>query len=93
MGFCALLHDTHHRAYTNPAEILRLHLQRFDGVLAFGEAIRRIYPDGFGVRARLDVSRGGRYQRLSASGMRARRQDERCGLDRQLGRRGAHRRS
>src|SRR6266704_2030984 len=50
LGFQALFHDTHHRAYTNPKEILRMHLARFDGVLAFGEAIRRIYLDGFGVQ-------------------------------------------
>ncbi len=50
LGFRALFHDTHHRAYTNPKEILRLPLARFDGVLAFGEAIRRIYTDGFGVQ-------------------------------------------
>ena len=49
MGFRALFHDTHHRAYTNAAEILRFPLHLFDGVLAFGEAIRRIYADGFGV--------------------------------------------
>jgi spore maturation protein CgeB len=49
MGFRALFHDTHHRAYTNANEILRFPLQLFDGVLAFGEAIRRIYADGFGV--------------------------------------------
>ncbi len=48
-GFRALFHDTHHRAYTNAAEILRFPLQLFDGVLAFGEPIRRIYLDGFGV--------------------------------------------
>lgn len=48
-GFRVLFHDTHHRAYTSPAEILRCQLHRFDGVLAFGEAIRRIYSDGFGV--------------------------------------------
>lgn len=47
--FKALFHDTHHRAYTRPGEILRFHLHKFDGVLAFGEAIRRIYSDGFGV--------------------------------------------
>src|SRR5207237_8658797 len=50
LGFRALFHDTHHRAYTNPKEILRLPLARFDGVLAFGEAIRRIYTDGFVVQ-------------------------------------------
>jgi spore maturation protein CgeB len=49
LGFRALFHDTHHRAYSNPGEILRFHLHLFDGVLAFGETIRRIYSDGFGV--------------------------------------------
>jgi spore maturation protein CgeB len=49
LGFTALLHDTHHRAYTNAGEILRFRLDQFDGVLAFGEAIRRIYTDGFGI--------------------------------------------
>ena len=48
-GFIALLHDTHHRAYTRAGEILRFHLHLLDGVLAFGEAIRRIYQDGFGI--------------------------------------------
>ena len=49
LGFRALLHDTHHRAYSSPREILCFHLHLFDGVLAFGEAIRAIYADGFGV--------------------------------------------
>ena len=48
-GFIALLHDSHHRAYTRAGEILKFHLHLLDGVLAFGEAIRRIYVDGFGV--------------------------------------------
>ncbi len=48
-GFIALLHDSHHRTYTRAREILRFHLHLLDGVLAFGEAIRRIYSDGFGV--------------------------------------------
>jgi spore maturation protein CgeB len=50
LGFKALFHDTHHRAYTNAGEILRFHLHLFDGVLAFGDAIRKIYADGFGIR-------------------------------------------
>lgn len=50
LGFRALFHDTHHRAYTNPREILRFPLDRLDGVLAFGDAIRRIYLDVFGVK-------------------------------------------
>ena len=49
LGFRALFHDTHHRAYTQPKEIARFPLDRFDGVLAFGEAIRQIYRQGFGV--------------------------------------------
>ena len=49
LKFRALFHDTHHRAYTNPSEILRMPLDHFDGVLAFGDAIRRIYTDGFGI--------------------------------------------
>jgi len=49
LGFRALFHDTHHRAYTNPQEISRLPLGAFDGVLAFGEAIRRIYRQAFGI--------------------------------------------
>lgn len=49
LGFVTLFHDTHHRAYTNPSEILRFHLHLFDGVLAFGEAIRKIYTEGFGI--------------------------------------------
>ena len=48
-GFKAILHDTHHRAYTSPRDILRFRLDLFDGVLAFGEAIRKIYTDGFGI--------------------------------------------
>jgi spore maturation protein CgeB len=50
LGFRALFHDTHHRAYTNPLEVLRFPLSEFDGVLAFGEAIRKIYLDAFGVK-------------------------------------------
>ncbi|MBV9181101.1 MAG: glycosyltransferase [Acidobacteria bacterium] len=50
LKFRALFHDTHHRAYTSAHEILRFPLEQFDGVLAFGEAIRRIYSDAFGVK-------------------------------------------
>ena len=50
LSFVALFYDSHHRAYTRPAEILQFHLHQVDGVLAFGEALRRIYADGFGVR-------------------------------------------
>jgi spore maturation protein CgeB len=49
LKFHALFHDTHHRAYSRPGELLRFHMHLFDGVLAFGEALRRIYKDGFGM--------------------------------------------
>ena len=49
--FKALFHDTHHRAYSRAGEILRFPLHLFDGVLAFGEPITRIYRDGFGIPA------------------------------------------
>lgn len=48
-GFRVLFHDTHHRAYTCPGEILKFHMHLFDGVLAFGDALRRIYTEGFGM--------------------------------------------
>src|SRR5438309_133766 len=42
LGYRVLFHDTHHRAYTSPGEMMRFPLGEFDGVLAFGDAIRRI---------------------------------------------------
>jgi spore maturation protein CgeB len=50
IGYLTLFHDTHHRAYTSPREILQMDLVRFDGVLCFGESIRQIYRKGFGVQ-------------------------------------------
>jgi spore maturation protein CgeB len=41
--FTLLFHDTHHRAVTAPGELARFDLDGFDGVLAFGEALREIY--------------------------------------------------
>jgi spore maturation protein CgeB len=50
LGSRVLFHDTHHRAYSSPGEILKFRLHLCDGVLAFGEAIRRIYAEAFGVK-------------------------------------------
>lgn len=50
LGYHLLFHDTHHRAYTAPKELLKYRLGDFDGVLAFGEALRAIYQQGFGVK-------------------------------------------
>lgn len=38
-----LFHDTHHRAVTRPEDMASYDLSAYDGVLAYGEAIRRIY--------------------------------------------------
>jgi spore maturation protein CgeB len=42
-GYRLLFHDTHHRALTRDGEIAGLELDGYDGVLAFGEAVREIY--------------------------------------------------
>jgi len=47
-----LFHDTHHRASTAPEQMARFDLRHYDGVLAFGEVIRRIYLErGWAARA------------------------------------------
>jgi spore maturation protein CgeB len=51
-GYRLLFHDTHHRARTAPEEMARFDLRHYDGVLAFGEVIRRIYLErGWAPRA------------------------------------------
>jgi spore maturation protein CgeB len=47
-----LFHDTHHRAVTAPEDMARFELEHYDGVLAFGEVIRRLYLErGWAERA------------------------------------------
>ncbi len=41
--FQLLFHDTHHRAITAPQQLESFDLGGYDGVLAFGEALREIY--------------------------------------------------
>jgi spore maturation protein CgeB len=48
-GFVLLFHDTHHRAWSDPAAISQFNLSAYDGVLAFGEVLREIYERRFGV--------------------------------------------
>jgi spore maturation protein CgeB len=51
-GYRLFFHDTHHRAATAPEEMQRFDLSGYDGVLAFGEVIRRIYLErGWAQRA------------------------------------------
>ena len=49
LGFRALFHDTHHRASSDPEQLKLLQVERFDGVIAFGEALRSIYRGMFGL--------------------------------------------
>jgi spore maturation protein CgeB len=48
-GALSLFHDTHHRPWSDPDAIARFPLDEFDGVLAFGDVLRRIYETRFGV--------------------------------------------
>jgi spore maturation protein CgeB len=50
IGFRLLFHDTHHRASSSPEQIRRFGTDRFDGVLAFGEALREIYRERFNIQ-------------------------------------------
>jgi spore maturation protein CgeB len=49
-GFRLLFHDTHHRASSTPEQIRLFGTDRFDGVLAFGEALQTIYRERFNIR-------------------------------------------
>ena len=49
LGYRLLFHDTHHRASSSPEQIELFGLERFEGILAFGEALRAIYRDRFGI--------------------------------------------
>ncbi|HEX2547602.1 MAG TPA: glycosyltransferase [Ramlibacter sp.] len=42
-GYKLLFHDTHHRAVTDPDSMGAYDLRHYDGVLAFGSAIRDLY--------------------------------------------------
>lgn len=49
-GFMLLFHDTHHRAASEPDATRRFDLDRFDGVLAFGDSLAELYRREWGVR-------------------------------------------
>ena len=44
-GYRLLFHDTHHRSVTDRRSMAQYRLENYDGVLAFGEVIRRRYLD------------------------------------------------
>jgi spore maturation protein CgeB len=49
-GYKLLFHDTHHRAITEPDAMSRYDLRHYDGVLAFGDVLRRIYLSNTWIR-------------------------------------------
>ena len=50
--YTLLFHDTHHRGVTEPDAMARYDLSHYDGVLAFGEVLRRLYlANGWAKRA------------------------------------------
>jgi spore maturation protein CgeB len=52
--FLLLFHDTHHRAVSAPEEMRAYELDGYDGVLAFGATLARVYDD-WGWRGRVFV--------------------------------------
>lgn len=51
-GYRLFFHDTHHRSLSEPQEMRRYGLRHYDGVLAFGDVIRRRYlSEGWTPRA------------------------------------------
>jgi spore maturation protein CgeB len=51
-SFVLLFHDTHHRSLSDPSSMAAYDLSEYDGVLAFGEVVRRRYVErGWAARA------------------------------------------
>lgn len=46
--FLLLFLDTHHRAVSVPWQTARFNLQHYDGVLAYGDSLARVYRERFG---------------------------------------------
>jgi spore maturation protein CgeB len=49
VGYRMLFHDTHHRASSSPKQIQVFGIDRFDGIVAFGEVLRSVYREQFGM--------------------------------------------
>ena len=90
--YLLLFHDTHHRMVTDPDAIAAFDLDGFDGVLAFGEVLRERIP-----ATRLGHARPSPGTRRPISTLFRPRPEiaaaARSRVDRQLGRRRAHRRT
>ena len=89
--FTLLFHDTHHRAVSDAAANRRSDLDDYDAVLAFGDVLRRRYLErGWGRQAFTWHEAADTRLFFRALHRAAAR---RPGVDRQLGRRRAQRRS
>jgi spore maturation protein CgeB len=49
LGFRLLFHDTHHRASSSPRQMRLFGMDRFDGAVVFGQALRDIYRSQFNI--------------------------------------------
>ncbi len=63
-GALALFHDTHHRPWSQPEVIARFDLAAFDGVIAFGEVLREIYVERFGVERAWTIHEAADHRRF-----------------------------
>ncbi len=75
LGFKLLFHDTHHRASSSPDSIASFGVDRFDGVLAFGESLRRIYLERFGMSRVWTLHEAADTSRLQAGARHAQDDD------------------
>jgi spore maturation protein CgeB len=49
LSYRLLFHDTHHRASSSPEQMKLFGVDRFDGVIVFGRALRDIYSERFNI--------------------------------------------
>ncbi|HEY0796252.1 MAG TPA: glycosyltransferase [Acidisarcina sp.] len=50
LGYKLLFHDTHHRASSSPEQMRSFGLHSFDGVVAFGAVLAKIYREGLQIK-------------------------------------------
>lgn len=50
LGYHMLFHDTHHRASSSPEQMCLFSVDQFDGIVVFGEVLRKIYRERFDMR-------------------------------------------
>ena len=75
LRFALLFHDTHHRASSSPEQIERFGIQHFDGVLAFGNVLRDLYRERFGLKRVWTLHEAADTSVFKPCGGRAKQQD------------------